>query len=61
MTEVLFFQSRTGKKYKIISFDRDKGTVRLEGPTRQFDVTYSKEHFKTMGYKLVKVEEADVS
>lgn len=58
MTEVLYFQSqKTGKKYKIISLDTEKGIIRLEGPSRQFNETYSKEHFKTMGYKLVKVEE----
>lgn len=60
MTEVVYFENeKTKKRYKLVEFDQEAGMVRLQGPNRIFNEPYSKERFKEMGYKLVKVEEED--
>lgn len=59
MAEFLFFENiHTKKRYKILSFDRDAGTVKLIGAHNSpFEMEYSKELFQQMGYTLVKGEQ----
>lgn len=52
MAEVYFENEKTGKKYLVLKFDREAGTVRLKGPQGEFDEKYDKEHFKKLGYTL---------
>jgi hypothetical protein len=45
---------KTGKKYKILGFDRDAGTITLSGELGvTFTEKYNKELFKKLGYELV--------
>lgn len=57
--DVFFENIHTGKRYKVVSFDREAGTVTLIGPhNRPFTEKYSKERFQEMGYKAVQGEAA---
>lgn len=51
--EVYFENVNTGKRYKVVKFDREAGTVTLIGPhNRPFTEPFSKERFQKMGYTL---------
>lgn len=53
--EVFFENIHTGKRYKIIGFDKEAETVTLIGPHNMpFVEKYSKERFEKMGYTLKK-------
>lgn len=53
MAELFFENVHTGKRYKIVSFDKDAGTVTLIGPHNMpFTEKYTKERFEQMGYTL---------
>jgi hypothetical protein len=61
-----FINEATGRKYKILSFDKEKGEVRLlgdlgiaSGNLDGFPVKYDKESFVKMGYSLKQIEETD--
>ncbi len=59
MATVAYFEHRkTGKRYKLLEFDSEAQTVRLQGPNRPFVEPYDKERFKKMGYRLIRVEES---
>jgi hypothetical protein len=59
MPEVFFENVHTGKKYKVVSFDREAGTVTLIGPhNRPFTEKFTKERFQQMGYELKQGEAA---
>jgi hypothetical protein len=46
------------KRYKVISFDDEKGTVKLQGLAPEgFEEIMDRERFEKMGYKLIQVEE----
>lgn len=45
---------KTGKKYEIVSLDKDKNVVTLKGPNAEFTEPYDKERFKRLGYTLEK-------
>ena len=52
MPEVVCINEKTGKKYKVLAFDKAAGTVRLRGEHGEFTEKYSKERFQQMGYTL---------
>jgi hypothetical protein len=53
MAEVMFINNKTGKKYKVLKFDRDTGRVRLVGERGvEFEEKFDKELFKRLGYEL---------
>lgn len=53
MPELFFVNNKTGKKYKILKFDRDAGRVRLVGEHGvEFEEKYDKETFQRLGYEL---------
>ncbi len=53
MPELLFRNKATGKVFKIIALDKDKGVVTLQGENGpEFDEPYTKEHFTKLGYVL---------
>jgi hypothetical protein len=60
MTVEVFFESvHTKKRYKVVSFDREAGTVTLVGPHGvPFTENYSKDRFEEMGYRPVQAEAA---
>lgn len=51
--EVYFESIHTGKRYKVMKFDREAGTVTLIGPHNMpFEEKFTKERFQQMGYTL---------
>lgn len=57
MTDTYFRNTRTGLRYKIIRFDKDKNEVVLKGEYAEFTEKYDRERFKKMGYELEPTEE----
>lgn len=53
MPKVFFENTKTGKRYELISIAADRSTVTLKGEYSQFTEPYDKERFKRLGYKLV--------
>jgi hypothetical protein len=53
MAEVFFVNNKTGKKYKVLKFDREAGKVQLVGEHNvPFEEKYDKELFQRLGYEL---------
>jgi hypothetical protein len=53
MSELAFVSSKTGRRYKVISFDREAGKVTLIGEAGvQFTETFDKALFQKLGYEL---------
>lgn len=53
MAEVAFVNEKTGKKYKVVKFDKEAGKVTLVGEAGvEFTERYDKELFVKLGYKL---------
>jgi hypothetical protein len=60
MAEVFYFENtKTGKRYKIVSLDKETNKVRLRGEHAEFEETFDKARFKAMGYQLIRVQEGD--
>lgn len=59
MTQLYFRHQSTGKRYKIVAFDKEAGVVVLKGPTTEFREPYDKERFARMGYVLEREETED--
>lgn len=56
MTSYLI-NTRTGRKFEIVKFDRDKNLLTLRGETGgQFEEPYDKPKLKELGYKYVQEE-----
>ena len=51
MADVYFLNEATGKKYKVVAFDKEAGTVRLKGEHGEFIEKYSRERFEKLGYR----------
>jgi len=48
-----FVNQKTGRKYEVVRFDKDAGTVTLRGEAGiEFTEPYSKERFVNLGYEL---------
>jgi len=59
MVKLYFRNEQTGKRYKIVSMDKEAGEVVLQGEHAEFTEKYDKEKFKKLGYVLEKeVEDA---
>lgn len=53
MAELYFENEKTKKRYTVIRFDRNAGTVTLRGEHGvDFTEPYDKERFQQMGYQL---------
>ena len=53
MPEVAFVNKKTGRRYRVVSFDNDAGKVTLADENGiEFIEPYSKERFKELGYTL---------
>jgi hypothetical protein len=53
MPEIAFVNQKTGKRYRVVTFNKDAGTVTLVGEHGvEFTEPYSKERFQELGYTL---------
>lgn len=53
----LFLEHReTKRRYSVIGFDKEAGTIRLKGEVAEFDEPFDKERLTRMGYDLKKEE-----
>lgn len=53
MPEISFVNQKTGKKYRVVRFDKEAGKVTLVGEQGvEFTESYSKERFESLGYTL---------
>jgi len=59
MQRIFFENSKTARRFEVISFDKENGTVTLQGSHGLIQEDYDKDKFKALGYKLVKVEEPE--
>jgi hypothetical protein len=57
--KMYFVNKSTGRRYEIVSFDKEAGTVTLKGETATFTEPYDKARIMKNGYKLEKVEDED--
>lgn len=55
--KMYFVNKSTGRRYEIVSFDKEAGTVTLKGETATFTEPYDKARIMKNGYKLEKVED----
>ncbi len=54
-----FINEKTGKTYRVVRFDQEKGEVVLIGEHNiEFTEKYDKEMFQRLGYQLKQVEMA---
>lgn len=53
MPEIFFENAKTGKRYKVIEFNKETGEMRLRGEHAEFVEKYDKEKFQSWGYQLV--------
>ena len=57
MADQLFFENtKTKKRYRVVRMAEDGSSVTLKGEFGEFTEPYSKERFKSLGYKLVREE-----
>lgn len=52
MGRFYFINEKSGRKYEIIEFNQEAGTVRLKGEHAEFTEKYDKDRFKSWGYTL---------
>lgn len=50
MADVFFKNTKTGKRYKVVGLDPEKGEITLQGEYATFTEKYDKAVFKRMGY-----------
>jgi hypothetical protein len=46
--------TKTGRRYEVLSLDREARKVRLKGEQAEFEETYDPARFKQLGYTLEK-------
>ena len=61
MSELFFRNKKTGKKFKVVRFDKAKGTIVLKGEYREFEEKFDKAKFERLGYELVQEEVAEAA
>ena len=60
MTEKLYFENvETHTRFELVEINEDQTEVKLRSEYGEFYEEYSKERFKQLGYKLVRVQEGD--
>lgn len=57
MAELFFRNVKTGRKYKVLRIDKEKGEITLKGEYSEFTEPYDKDRFKRLGYELVKEQQ----
>jgi len=56
MAELYFKNTKTGRRYKVIRIDKEKGEITLKGEYSEFTEPYDRDRFKRLGYVLEKVD-----
>jgi len=58
MMGVAYFlrHTQTGKKFRVLSRDKEAGTVKLKGSLAEFEEKFDVDRFKRQGYVLEKQE-----
>jgi hypothetical protein len=51
---MFLIHTKTGRRYEVISLNRDAGLIVLKGELAEFTEPYNKERFKELGYILEK-------
>ena len=59
MTVVYFENASTGKRFKVLRWNRETGEITLKGVHAEFTEKYEKERFAKLGYRIVKEETTD--
>lgn len=54
-----FKNKRTKKLFRVLSIDKEAGTVTLKGAFHEFVEPLTQERMKALGYELVQLEEAE--
>ena len=54
-----FENTKSGKRFKVLSWDETTNEVRLKGEFGEFIETFDKKRFKEMNYKPVEVPDED--
>lgn len=56
MSNFFFLNAATGKRYDVVSIDKEAGVIKLRGPHTQrvFTEKFDAAKFERMGYKLMK-------
>lgn len=52
-----FKNKRTGKLFRVLSIDKDAGTVTLKGAFHEFVEPLTQERMKALGYELVQQDD----
>lgn len=61
MKAVFLVNDKTGKRFRVVSRDKEKNTVTIRGENNSFVEAWSPERFKELGYRLVQEELPDQS
>lgn len=56
MVNLSFLNKETGKKFRIVRWNKETGEVTLKGENSTFTEKFDKDKFKRMGYTLVQDE-----
>lgn len=57
--QLFFVNKKSGRRFRVVSLDKEKGVITLKGEFAEFTERFDKERFKALGYDLVKHEEED--
>lgn len=48
-----FLNERTGRRYDVVTFDKERGKIKLKGQIGEFEEDFNREKLEKMGYKLL--------
>jgi hypothetical protein len=54
VTGVYFYNEKTGRRYDVLKFDKERGKILLKGKISEFEEDFNKEKLARMGYTLRK-------
>lgn len=52
MSKIYFENEKTGRRYDVVRFNKDEGTVTLKGDMAEFTEKFDKDAFREWGYEL---------
>lgn len=55
--KVFFRNEKTGKRFEVLSINKEEGTIVLKSEYAEFTEPYDKERFKQLGYVLEKEQD----
>ncbi len=57
--KMFFVSSKSGRKYEVVSFNKETGDIVLKGQNVPFPDKYDKDRYKELGYTLTTEEVPD--